>query len=194
MFQRYWAGCILTCVPGLPSLTTAFHAWPVAGTSPALWDRGQGWQKQRQRSLQQHSVDHCKKETAEGIWALTFSAVEPPHQQSASWTCTLNSIMKNWQSWGKDSQRQRAVTWNRGRKNTAHPIFLYNWKAPFWHQRDLVQLLLFLLYFSDYSRIKARKGRFDSFYEDFHGVVLLGNFRLLITSSKRIGAIITSYR
>ncbi|KAF2973829.1 hypothetical protein EK904_004671 [Melospiza melodia maxima] len=67
------------------------------GTSPALWDTGQGWQRQRQRSLQQHSVDHCKKETAEGIWALTFSAVEALHQQSASCTCTLNTIEKNWQ-------------------------------------------------------------------------------------------------
>lgn len=130
-FQRCWAGSILTCVPGLSFLTTAFHAWPVAGTSPALWDRGQGWQRQRQRSLQQHSVDHCKKENAEGIWALTFSAVEPLHQQSASWTCTLNSIKRNWQSWGKDSRGQRAVTWTRGQKNLAQPVFLYNWKTAF---------------------------------------------------------------
>lgn len=185
---------ILTCVPGLSFLTIAFHAWPVAGTSPALWDRGQGWQRQRRRSLQQHSVDHCKKETAEGIWALIFSAVEPPQQQSASWTCTLNSIMKNCLSWRKDSQGQRAVTWTRGRKNLAHPIFLYNWKTAFCHQRDLLKPLLFLLYFSDCSRIKARKGRLDNIYEDFHRHVLLGNLRLRITSSKRIGAIITSYR
>lgn len=137
-FPSYWAGCILTCVPGLSFLTTAFHTWPVAGTSQALWDRGRGWQRQRRRSLQQHSVDHCKKETAEGIWA-----VEPLHQQSASWACTLNSIRKNWQSWGKESQGQRAVTWTRGRKNLVHPIFLYNWKTPFWHQRYIAASILF---------------------------------------------------
>lgn len=186
-FQRYWAGCILTCVPGLSFLITAFHAWPVAGTSPALWDRGQGWQRQRQRSLQQHSVDHCKKETAEGIWALTFSAVEPPHKQSASWTCTLNSIKKNWQSWRTDSQGERAVTWTRGRKNLAHPIFLYNRKTLFWHQRDILQPLPFLLYFSDCSRIKAKTGIFDSVYGDFHRSFEVGNFCLLVTASKRIG-------